>query len=361
VLNRADQALYFVGAGLTKSLQKPERPVPMMNDFVSVMADYVSDDVILTTLAHWEIIDDSPYDYRPQWLVDLARPLADSSDRSMERRAAFRRALKRRPAEGIEQLLENVLTKPRGRADEVVPVRLRYGINRVFQIIGWDVNLSPLLLFLRSQISEARSHAFVSFNYDLVLDYAVAQTLRQPGLEALYGLDQKGTSNVRVLKPHGSLNFIGTLALPYIHTRYGLAFEEREPEIPGMNSGEVRYWADATDDREPCIVPPVTSKPDALRALGLTFLERVREAEKQALKATDVVYVIGWSIPQTDTDQRALIRECMRCKPPRQVVVVNRGAPLGYFSGVAELFGVGLDQMEIFNDGFCDFVENAIR
>lgn len=267
--DQANQALYFVGAGLTKSLQKPERPVPMMNDFVSVMADYIYDDVILTTLAHWEIIRDSPYDYRPQWLVDLAKPLADSTDRSMERRAMFRRALKSRPAESIEHLLDNVLTRPGGRADEVVPVRFRYGINRIFQIIGWDVNLSPLLLFLRNQLPEARSHAFVSFNYDLVLDYAVAQTLGRPALDVLYGLDQKGTSNVRILKPHGSLNFIGTLALPYRHTRYGLAFEQRTPEIPGIDSGEVRYWADAADNREPCIVPPVTSKPDALNALVL--------------------------------------------------------------------------------------------
>src|ERR1700682_4434227 len=97
-----DSALYLVGAGLTKSLQKPGRPVPMMNDFVSVMADYIEDDVILTTLAHWEILEDSAYSYRPPGMVDLARLLADGTDRSLEQRATFRRALKNRPAESIE-------------------------------------------------------------------------------------------------------------------------------------------------------------------------------------------------------------------------------------------------------------------
>jgi hypothetical protein len=220
----------------------------MMNDFISVMADYVEDDVILTTLAHWEILENPPYRFRPPGMVDLARPLADSTDRSLERRAEFRRALKNRPAEGIEQLLEKALTD-RGRSAEVVPVRFRYGINRVFEIIGWDVNLSPLLLFLERQMALARSHTFVSFNYDLVLDYAVSRVLGGPDLDALYGLQKKSPDlNTKLIKPHGSLNFIGTLAVPYRHTPYGLAFDEQvKPEIPGRNSGEIRYWADSMD------------------------------------------------------------------------------------------------------------------
>lgn len=222
-----DRALYFVGAGLTKSLQRPGRPIPMMNDFVSVMADYIEDEIILTMLAHWEILEDSPYGYRPPGMQDLAKPLANSSDRSPERRAAFRRALKNRPTESIEQLFENVLSRPPGRSDEVVPVRFRYGINRTFRIIGWNVSLSPLRLFLRSQLASARSHTFVSFNYDLVLDYAISRVWGCRALGTLYGLDDKANqgAKIKLIKPHGSLNFVGTLALPNRHTRYGLAFE----------------------------------------------------------------------------------------------------------------------------------------
>src|SRR6266536_736595 len=220
-----DHPLYFVGAGLTKSLQKSGRRVPMMNDFVSVMADYVEDDIILTTLAHWEILEDSPYSYRPPGMVDLARPLADSTDRSLQRRAEFRRALKNRPAEGIEQLLEKALTV-RGRSAEVIPVRFRYGINRVFEIIGWDVSLSPLLLFLERQLAVAKSHTVVSFNYDLVLDYAVSRVLGGAALDALYGLETTSSDpNVKLIKPHGSLNFMGTLAVQYKHTTHDLAFD----------------------------------------------------------------------------------------------------------------------------------------
>jgi hypothetical protein len=355
-------ALYFAGAGLTKSLQKPGRPVPMMNDFISVMADYVEDDVILTTLAHWEILEDPPYHYQPPGMVDLARPLADSTDRSLERRAEFRRALKNRPAEGIEQLLEKALTAPRGRSAEVVPTRFRYGINRVFEIIGWDVSLSPLLLFLERQMALARSHTFVSFNYDLVLDYALSKLAGRPTLEDLYGLDQKASSDpqIKLIKPHGSLNFIGTLAIPYRHTPYGIAFDEKPPEIPRMDSGDVCYWAGGEGCKEPCIVPPVASKPDALKALGLTFLEGLRDAEKQAIKSADIVYIIGWSIPKTDEDQRTLIRESTHGKALQQLVVVNRGAPPSYFVDVADLFGVDINDMKIYNNGFCEFAEDTI-
>jgi len=358
-----DHTLYFVGAGLTKSLQKPGRPVPVMNDFVSVMADYVDDDVILTTLAHWETLEDPPYCYRPPGMVDLARPLVKSTDRSPERRAAFSRALKNRPSESVEQLLENVLTRPAGRSDEVVPVRFRYAINRVFRIIGWDVSLSPLLLFLEGQLALPMSHAFVSFNYDLVLDYAVSQVWGHPALDALYGLDENTNSRakVKIIKPHGSLNFIGTLASPYKHTRYGLAFEQQKPEIPGMDSGEVRYWADINDFKEPCIVPPVLSKPEALKALGLTFLEQVRDAEKQAIESADTIFVIGWSIPKTDSEQGTLIRESMRRRALRQLVVVNLGAQLSYFSAVADLFGVAVEDLKIYNAGFSEFVEDRFR
>jgi len=207
------------------------------------------------------------------------------------------------------------------------------------------------------------SHAFVSFNYDLVLDYAVSQVWGHPALDALYGLDENTNSRakVKIIKPHGSLNFIGTLASPYKHTRYGLAFEQQKPEIPGMDSGEVRYWADINDFKEPCIVPPVLSKPEALKALGLTFLEQVRDAEKQAIESADTIFVIGWSIPKTDSEQGTLIRESMRRRALRQLVVVNLGAQLSYFSAVADLFGVAVEDLKIYNAGFSEFVEDRFR
>jgi hypothetical protein len=360
-----NHALYFIGAGLTKSLQKPKRPVPMMNDFISVMADYVDNDVILLTLAHLEMLKDSPYSYKLPGMADLARRLYDSTDRSPQRRARFKRALKNRPAEGIEQLLEKTLKGEKASPDsrrsaEVLAVRFRHGISKIFEIIGWDVSLSPLKLFLDRQLARAGSHTFVSFNYDLVLDYALSKLLGRPDLEALYGLGQRTGSDplIKLVKPHGSLNFIGRLVIPYGDPGpYGHPFETKEPEIPRADSGDVCYWDGGDPTKEPCIVPPVASKPDALKVLGLTFLDGIRDAEKRAISSADEVYIIGWSIPQTDEDQREMIRESIRGRTLQQLVVVNRGAPPAYFFGVADLFGVDIKDMKIYNNGFCDYVE----
>ena len=52
-----DRIVYFIGAGLTKSLENGNRPVPMMWDFVSTMAHYLDDDVICTTMVDLERAD----------------------------------------------------------------------------------------------------------------------------------------------------------------------------------------------------------------------------------------------------------------------------------------------------------------
>src|SRR5579863_847150 len=99
--------LYFVGAGLTKALALPTRPVPAMFDFISISAEYIDDDVILTTLA--ELENSEPYPYA--WISAEARSLAPllvgpnrTSDPAV--RSAFARALRERPGESIEDLLD---------------------------------------------------------------------------------------------------------------------------------------------------------------------------------------------------------------------------------------------------------------
>jgi hypothetical protein len=42
-------ALYLVGAGLTKSLQQT-RSVPLVMDFTRVLAEFITNDVVLNTL-----------------------------------------------------------------------------------------------------------------------------------------------------------------------------------------------------------------------------------------------------------------------------------------------------------------------
>lgn len=235
-----ENILYFVGAGLTKALQKPGVPIPVMKDFVSAMADYLDDDVVLTALAHYDIVEPSPYEWQPPGIRELAFPLGDGSDRSPARRAAYRRALKNRPSENVEMLLQKALQDPKSCTAEVVPVRFNLGINQVFRIIDWNLNFLPLSRFLARQFESTgnRVHTFVSFNYDLVLDYAVLNASPASlSLELFYGLQSGGLGapgmvTPRVIKPHGSLNFIVPIKVPYEHTARGLALDNG----PGRNS-----------------------------------------------------------------------------------------------------------------------------
>ncbi len=98
---------YFVGAGLTKSLEKSGKPIPLMYDFVRVMADYVrhgGEDVILTTLA--ELENAGAFHATCPECMELARSVVGSNRPvSGGTREAFSRAFRDRPSESIEDLL----------------------------------------------------------------------------------------------------------------------------------------------------------------------------------------------------------------------------------------------------------------
>lgn len=163
--------VYFVGAGLSKSLKLPQNPIPLMDDFVSVLADYLPDETILFFLARLEQMKPCPYKWQSPEAKELSkRVLEDGPNRSPENLEAFKRAVKNRPFESIESLLERVQSSP----DKQAVIDFGYAINRLFYIIGWGVNWQPLETFISRQfLSQDTFHTFVSFNYELLLDRAV--------------------------------------------------------------------------------------------------------------------------------------------------------------------------------------------
>jgi hypothetical protein len=90
-------------------------------------------------------------------------------------------------------------------------------------------------------------------------------------------------------------------------------------------------------------------------------LRVTRQREVEAIAQANDCYVIGWSMPATDADQECLIRRAIydRANALDKVVVVNRGAPPAYFDRVASVFGVGRNELTVFNSGFGDFVQQA--
>lgn len=380
--------VYFVGAGLTKSLEIGSWPVPMMWDFVSTMAHYLDQDVILAAMVALEKAD--LYEWKSTDAANLA------GQKFPPDREAFRRALKNRPAESIEGLLERALKVPANRYAQSAPDRFRWAINRLFGTVAWNVSWPPLERFLQNQIRMPDTeHTFISFNYDLILDRAVQELSLDWGPATGYGIGipfyvqddlpqaqpQSGavdsvpakpfrvmpSSRLRVLKPHGSLNWLVPYKEPYEHQPQGLGLSDGPVIVPVTPDGALRYWPSTRDyqavslpgelptDVGVCILPPSSAK-----SSELSFLKLSRDKETEALATADEVVVIGWSMPDTDHDQADLIRAVIerrseQGRPLSGITVVNRGATTTYFQRVAELFGVDASSLHIHNAGFSDF------
>ncbi len=381
-----NRIVYFIGAGLTKSLEISNWPVPTMWDFVSTMAHYLENDAILAAMVELERAD------LFQWKSTDAAKLVKG--KFPPDRAALRQALRNRPAESIEDLLERSLEPSANFSAQGAHQRFKYAINQVFCMVDWKINWLPLERFLQNQFRmPGTEHTLISFNYDLVLDHAVQKL--SPSWEPANGYgfeipfyvtgdlprdEQRGgvvhsvsaerfgaapASPVRILKPHGSLNWLVPYRTPYEQPSEGLRFSDCPVIVPTTAEREIRYWPSThtfqaiTLPGEPprdigvCILPPSSAKSSTL-----PFLKLSRETEKEAVAKADEIIVIGWSVPETDRDQADLIKSAIgeRPRPLKLMTVVNQGATATYFQRVAALFCVDAPLMHIHNAGFADFV-----
>jgi hypothetical protein len=174
------KALYFVGAGLSKALQRDtDTPIPLLTDFVKVAAHYAALDesnIPLLTLTGFERL--GRFRWRSEEGLQLARAF-DPDARDAKLVENFVNVLRRRPAESVEDLLarENRGATFGEAAIFDAPIRFRYAISRIFATIGWNVELELLAAFLRERLTGGGSHTFISFNYDLFLDRVMSEII----------------------------------------------------------------------------------------------------------------------------------------------------------------------------------------
>jgi hypothetical protein len=374
--------VYFVGAGLTKSLQLSRR-VPLMMDFCDVMADYVDNDVVLNALVQMEFAH--VYDSACNPCEQFAESLKDVPTATPGERARFAALVQSRRPESIERLLDRAASLSQSDVwASGLPTLFRYAINQVFSMIGWDLRLDMLERFLARQLADkSRSHIFVSFNYDLALDRSIERSSRglwQPrdgyGFEFLFYTIQdtasdspngsagasstqslpRSSSEIKILKPHGSLNWL----MRKIKSSEGVELgDPSRMVVPLDRKSEIRYWPSphtfnfitGTDewprDFAILIAPPLPNKP--------VVMKQTLTSEAEALGDADEIYVIGYSFPPTDSDQQNLVREAVRQTKIKGLTVVNRGESSLYFERIGDLFGVADTKMRRFNAGFEDF------
>lgn len=355
-------------------------PIPMMMDFVQVMAHYAKrDDVVLMALIGLE----------GQGCFAISRPAlkALANDiRPKRHRRKLLAGILRRPQESIEVLLARAerierRIKPMSRRGLLAAIndpvlRAQYAITRMFYKIGWRARTRDLEEYLkRYVVPTGKQHTFVSFNYDLLLEHCleVAGTSWSPrhgygaafrwaitndpsegGGTPVEPLVGNTSSRIVVLKPHGSLNWLALAGRP-----------GRLPVISTTAGGQVRYIGSTLThpsvrfpNELPVSVAPFILPPTSAKQTHMPLLCRLRRQEVIALADANELYVIGWSIPKTDLDQVRLIEEAVaqRRQPFSRVVVVNYKQQDAYYDRVARIFGVRRQEIEQCNEGVSQFL-----
>lgn len=186
-----------------------------------------------------------------------------------------------------------------------------------------------LLVHLHKDAFPSQTAAIISFNYDLGADMAMYRS----GLGPDYIIDKPGGHHLSVplLKLHGSLNWaiekesgrIRPLHLVSYFQHYSYnGFEEQSKTRLPIGSQLVEYfkrYASTDVQTEPVIVPPSWNKADYHTALS-----DVWAAAAKHLSEAEQIFILGYSLPETDSFFRHLYAlGCVGDAPFRRIAVFN--------------------------------------
>ena len=149
--------------------------------------------------------------------------------------------------------------------------------------------------------------SIITFNYDLALDYA----LYQEDIEHVYQLPNSRSDShdvVHLLKLHGSLNWgrmaeCPSVVVPWLWKDYLDKFAPVVPSRAGAKivlpvASRISEFVDGEGnpmEQTPVIVPPTWSKNEHHQVL-----EEVWRAAAKDLEEAEHIFVIGYSLPETD-------------------------------------------------------------
>jgi hypothetical protein len=158
--------------------------------------------------------------------------------------------------------------------------------------------------------------AFISFNYDLLIDNALADV----GFTLDYGTTfanpvKGGGASIGLYKLHGSLNWL------------------RCPICGALtNTGDVKGASYPTEQRPPCktwncgaATSPIVVPPTFFKVMSDFHLQQVWHAAERAIAAADRIYFCGYSLPDADMHIRYLLKrsEVNRGSTPEVFVITN--------------------------------------
>lgn len=194
---------------------------------------------------------------------------------------------------------------------------------------------TKLLKYLRDEATPRHTVSIITFNYDIAADMA----LYRAGMGPDYGINispiapESGISDpVLLLKLHGSLNW----GAREDGGAYPLPLEEYFSDKTTFNNGggfckvpigsQIKeYISKLTPIKmktEPFLVPPSWNKADHHQGLSEVWAKAARQLEE-----TEYIFIIGYSLPETDAFFRQLYAlGTVGQYPLRKIVVYNPDA-----------------------------------
>lgn len=186
---------------------------------------------------------------------------------------------------------------------------------------------SKLLKYLRDEAFPSHTVSVITFNYDIAVDMA----LFRAGMGPDYGIPPN-TSHQRpvpLLKLHGSLNWasrengegIYPLLLENFFQKYRIDTVERCDCFIPIGSQIAEYFSkhntDIRVESEPVIVPPTWNKADHHQSLSKVWSNAACHLEE-----AEYIFIIGYSLPETDTFFRLLYALGTVGKHPLNKIIV---------------------------------------
>jgi hypothetical protein len=192
-----------------------------------------------------------------------------------------------------------------------------------------------LLIHLHKDAFPARTAAVISFNYDIAVDMAMHRSNLGPDyiIGEPFNWQTHRLTLVPLLKLHGSLNWATvkneTKDIQPLHLyeyfrqpnySYG-GYGQSETDVP-IGSRLVEYFKSAKNidvNPEPVIVPPSWNKADYHSALSDVWASAATH-----LSEAEQIFIIGYSLPETDSFFRHLYAlGSVGTAPLRRIAVFN--------------------------------------
>ncbi len=216
--------------------------------------------------------------------------------------------------------------------------------------------------YIKRLILKTESIAFISLNYDLLLDYVLMDRLEKLGKDFTYGIDTYDfynqtvlcrTSGLLLLKPHGSLNLStckNCNKIYYLEDSF-----KRMKENSKIEKEDAKRRCSCGNEIELLLIPPLKGK--NISNYPYPF-DKISKKMKEVISYSSKIILIGYSFPDYDADIRDnIIKPAIKNNTSqREIVVITETKDKIYYE---EILGPIRDT-NFYTEGFISYIMNAV-